>query len=156
MNNYLFIQHFRYADLFDYTIDCEPEILNCRIPKMSLQPLVENAIYHGIKKKHGFGNICILGGTYDGEIAYLEVHDDGPGFSKDRLEAIQNYLNKEIADRQGTSERLSFGMKNVDARIKFAFGEEAGIEIYSVSEDTCVRIRFPMRELEAAVPKKNQ
>lgn len=156
VKNYLFIQHFRYADLFDYTIDCEPEILNCRIPKMSLQPLVENAIYHGIKKKHGFGNICILGGTYDGEIAYLEVHDDGPGFSKDRLEAIQNYLNKEIADRQETSERLSFGMKNVDARIKFAFGEEAGIEIYSVSEDTCVRIRFPMRELEAEVPEKNQ
>lgn len=61
VKNYLFIQHFRYSDLFDYTIDCDEEILDCLIPKMSLQPLVENAIYHGIKMKHEFGNICFSG-----------------------------------------------------------------------------------------------
>ena len=160
VKNYLFIQHFRYPDLFDYTIDCEPEILNCRIPKMSLQPLVENAIYHGIKKKHEFGNICILGGTYDGENAYLEVHDDGPGFSEEKLQAIRFYLKEEGVERAVrqagskkqekdiSSEKISFGMKNVDSRIKFEFGKDSGIEIYSSSEDTCVRICFKMKEME--------
>lgn len=156
VKNYLFIQHFRYSDLFDYTIDCEPEILDCRIPKMSLQPLVENAIYHGIKQKHGFGNICILGGTHDGETAYLEVHDDGPGFSEERLEAIRNFLKEKAAESGNPSQRLSFGMKNVDSRIKFEFGEAFGIEIYSVPEDTCVRIRFQMREMEAETPEKSR
>jgi two-component system sensor histidine kinase YesM len=145
VKNYLFIQQFRYSDLFDYTIDCEPELLECRIPKMTLQPLVENAIYHGIKKKHGFGHICILGGTSDGENAYLEVHDDGPGIPENRLEEIRKDL-KETVLGEG---RISFGMKNVDARIKFEFGQEAGIEISSAKDDTCVRIRFKMEEMES-------
>ena len=144
IKNYLFIQHFRYSDLFDYTIDCEPEILNCRIPKMSLQPLVENAIYHGIKQKHEFGNICIMGGSYDGVCAYLEVHDDGPGISEKQLQEIRVNLQKRMDDN--TNNAKNFGMKNVDARIKFEFGEKFGLEIYSEVSDTCVRIRFEMKE----------
>lgn len=140
VKNYLFIQHFRYSDLFDYTVDCSPEILNCRIPKMSLQPLVENAIYHGIKQKHEFGNLCILGGTSDGICAYLEVHDDGPGISQEKMEAIRSAL------KGGITTGISFGMKNVDSRIKFEFGSEFGIEFYSEPGDTCVRIKFKMED----------
>lgn len=145
VKNYLFIQHFRYSDVFDYTIDCAPEILNCRIPKMSLQPLVENAIYHGVKMKHGFGNICILGGTYDGETAYLEVHDDGPGMTEERMEEIRKGLKQGIA----AEHRVSFGMKNVDSRIKFEFGQDFGVEVCSQEEDTCIRIRFRMEVIKA-------
>ena len=141
VKNYLFIQHFRYSDLFDYTIDCDEEILDCLIPKMSLQPLVENAIYHGIKMKHEFGNICILGGTYDGENAYLEVHDDGPGIGTEQLEEIRSYLK----DGKPGEKTSSFGMKNVNARLKLEFGYESGGEIESASQDTCVRIRFAMK-----------
>lgn len=141
VKNYLFIQHFRYSDLFDYTIDCDEEILDCLIPKMSLQPLVENAIYHGIKMKHEFGNICILGGTYDGENAYLEVHDDGPGIGTEQLEEIRSYLK----DGKPGEKTSSFGMKNVNARLKLEFGYESGVEIESASQDTCVRIRFTMK-----------
>ncbi len=141
VKNYLFIQHFRYSDLFDYTIDCDEEILDCLIPKMSLQPLVENAIYHGIKMKHEFGNICILGGTYDGEHAYLEVHDDGPGIGPEQLEEIRSYLK----DGKPGEKTSSFGMKNVNARLKLEFGSESGVEIESTSQDTCVRIRFAMK-----------
>ena len=141
VKNYLFIQHFRYSDLFDYTIDCDEEILDCLIPKMSLQPLVENAIYHGIKMKHEFGNICILGGTYDGENAYLEVHDDGPGIGTEQLEEIRSYLK----DGKPGEKTSSFGMKNVNARLKLEFGYESGVEIESASQDTCVRIRFAMK-----------
>lgn len=151
VKNYLFIQRFRYSDLFDYTIDCDPEILTCRIPKMSLQPLVENSIYHGVKRKHGFGNVCIIGGTYDGEQAYLEVHDDGPGMTEEKMGEIRAYLDEKITGNEGISgqQRVSFGMKNVDSRIKFEFGRDAGLEIYSVPDDTCVRIRFTMKELSA-------
>ena len=141
MKNYLFIQHFRYSDLFDYTIDCDEEILDCLIPKMSLQPLVENAIYHGIKMKHEFGNICILGGTYDGEHAYLEVHDDGPGIETEQLEELRSYLK----DGKPGEKTASFGMKNVNARLKLEFGQDAGVEIESVHQDTCVRICFSMK-----------
>lgn len=141
IKNYLYIQHFRYADLFDYSIDCEPEILDCEIPKMSLQPLVENAIYHGIKENRSFCNLAILGGTYDDEYAYLEVHDDGAGFTPERLEDIRQQL------RDGEAKgKPSFGMKNVDARIKYEFGADCGIQIESTANDTCVRIRFLMRE----------
>lgn len=140
IKNYLYIQHFRYADLFDYSIDCEPEILDCEIPKMSLQPLVENAIYHGIKENRSFCNLAILGGTYDDEYAYLEVHDDGAGFTEERLADIREQLKTGKA--QG---KVSFGMKNVDARIKYEFGQDCGIQIESTPTDTCVRIRFLMR-----------
>ena len=144
VKNYLFIQHFRYSDLFDYTIDCDTEILKCRIPKMSLQPLVENAIYHGIKQKHDFGNICILGGTYDGENAYLEVHDDGPGMDEVQLKKIQSCLRDGIFGEN----TVSFGLKNVDSRIKFEFGTQYGLEIESLPQDTCVRIWFAMKNMK--------
>lgn len=144
IKNYLFIQHFRYSDLFDYTIDCDAEILKCRIPKMSLQPLVENAIYHGIKQKHEFGNICILGGTSDGENAYLEVHDDGPGMDQMQLKQIRSYLRDGVSGEN----RISFGLKNVDSRIKFEFGRQYGLEIESLPQDTCVRICFAMKSFK--------
>lgn len=144
VRNYLFIQHFRYSDVFDYTIDCDSAILNCRIPKMSLQPLVENAIYHGVKMKHSSGNICILGGMHDEETAYLEVHDDGPGIPEIKLEEIRGGLQKKIS---GEGE-ASFGMKNVDSRIKFEFGQIYGIELSSIPNDTCVRILFKMEEMK--------
>ena len=144
VKNYLFIQHFRYSDLFDYTIDCDTEILKCRIPKMSLQPLVENAIYHGIKQKHDFGNICILGGTYDGENAYLEVHDDGPGMDEAHLKKIQSCLRDGISGE----DTVSFGLKNVDSRIKFEFGTQYGLEIESLPQNTCVRICFAMKNMK--------
>lgn len=144
VKNYLFIQHFRYSDLFNYTIDCDTEILKCQIPKMSLQPLVENAIYHGIKQKHEFGNICILGGTYDGENAYLEVHDDGPGIDEMHLEEIRACFCDDISGEN----KVSFGLKNVDSRIKFEFGRQYGLEIESMNQDTCVRICFAMKTMK--------
>lgn len=141
VENYLLLQHFRYPDLFDYVIDCDPQILQCRIPKMSLQPLVENAIYHGIRMHHGRGNICIVGGTHDGENAYLEVRDDGAGISPEVLNEIRAALEL------GEDNRV-FGMRNVDSRIKMEFGADMGIKIHQTPTDTCVSIHFRMEELE--------
>lgn len=140
--NYLYIQHFRYSDLFDYAIDCAPELLPCKIPKMSLQPLLENAIYHGIKKRTSMGNICIVGTVCDGETACLEVHDDGEGMSSQTINRLKQVLNSK--DKGHINE--CFGLKNVNTRIQFAFGNEYGLELYSVPGDTCVQIRFRMTE----------
>lgn len=91
--------------------------------------------------KHEFGNICILGGTYDGEHAYLEVHDDGPGIETEQLEDLRSYLK----DGKPGEKTASFGMKNVNARLKLEFGQDAGVEIESTKQDTCVRICFSMK-----------
>lgn len=82
-----------------------------------------------------------MGGTYDGENAYLEVHDDGPGIGTEQLEEIRSYLK----DGKPEEKTSSFGMKNVNARLKLEFGYESGVEIESASQDTCARIRFAMK-----------
>lgn len=144
VKSYLEIQHFRYEDMFEYNIECDSSVGECMIPKMSLQPLVENAIYYGIKKRRGKGYICITGGTNDGRNGYIEVHDDGPGFSPSRLKEIRHQLEVESGENRG-----SFGLKNVNRRIRYAFGEEYGIEIESSPQDTCVRIYFKMKQYKS-------
>jgi two-component system sensor histidine kinase YesM len=138
VKDYLQIQKYQYSDMFDYTIDCDEEIMDDCIPRMSLQPLVENAIHHGIKRKHGYGSICILGGTNDGENIYLEVHDDGPGMTEEETEEIRESLKNMIPDGKGKG----IGLRNVNARIRLEFGGNSGIEIEQAPNDTCIRIRF--------------
>ena len=141
VRSYLQIQQMRYSDDFDYVIDCDFDILDCTIPKLSLQPLVENAIYHGVKLKRDKGCICIVGGA-DGNDGFLEVHDDGPGLTSQRLEEMQ----KALSVRSEKSMMSSIGLRNVNDRIKIRFGEQYGISITSTeNEDTCVRITFSMR-----------
>ena len=134
-DHYLQIQKMRYSDRFDYIIDCDPVIYPFEIPKLVLQPLVENAIYHGIKQsvKKGFVSIT---GDLDGEDIILEVHDDGVGMGDQELEQ----LRKILANQDKTD---SIGLKNVNYRIKNCYGEGYGIWISSEKEiDTCIRLRI--------------
>ena len=144
IRNYLTIMHFRYDGLFDYTIDCSEDLLSCRIPKLTLQPVVENAIYHGIKLRHSKGNIYIVGYTEDEQTGYIEVHDDGPGFSPEQLQTVQEALSS--VDFHNN--RTGYGLLNINARLKLLLGPESGITITSEPEDTCVRITFRMRQQE--------
>lgn len=133
VNHYLEIQKMRYSDLFDYIIDCDPVIYAYEIPKLVLQPLVENAIYHGIKQSHKKGFISITGGM-DGSDIFLEVHDDGPGMSEEELEQLRMSLSEDVMGG-------SIGLRNVNYRIKKTYGDGCGIQIYSErGVDTCVRI----------------
>ena len=139
VDNYLQIQKMRYYDQFDYVIDCDPVICHYEIPKLVLQPLVENAIYHGIKQSKRKGFISVTG-ILDGEDILLEVHDDGAGITEERLKEIRAYLSQE-----DKGEMNSIGLKNVDYRIKKTFGEQYGITIRSEKNvDTCVSIRLAM------------
>lgn len=125
----------RYSDRFDYIIDCDPVIYPFEIPKLVLQPLVENAIYHGIKQSEKKGFVSITG-DLDGEDMILEVHDDGVGMGEQELEQ----LRKVLANQDKTD---SIGLKNVNYRIKNCYGEGYGIWISSEKEiDTCIRLRI--------------
>lgn len=117
VHSYLEIQQMRYQDILQYEI-CVPEELNhCQIPKITLQPLVENALYHGIKNKRGKGMIRIEG-ELDGEDCILLITDNGKGMTPERLEQVR----KGIRNRKARETDI-YGLYNVNERIRLNFGE---------------------------------
>lgn len=139
IRSYLSIQQIRYQDILKYEINVEEALLDHDIPKLSLQPFVENALYHGIKEKRGGGAIHVSGGIDNNRII-LTVEDNGAGMSEERLKQVRTEL--EIPNR---NERSIYGMYNVNQRIKLNYGKEYGVEIEStLGVGTKVRIILPM------------
>lgn len=136
--NYLYIQRERYSDIITYHMNGTEKCLRYKIPKMTLQPLVENAIYHGLKEKDEGGCISIdVKEAADAVI--LEVADDGMGMEPE--------VFKEILEKKDEQGRKHFGLKNVHERIQLYFGEEYGLSIDKErKEGTCIRIRIPKLE----------
>ena len=136
---YLFIQKARYKEKLNYKINIPKEFNKYRVPKLILQPVVENAIYHGIKAKRGNGFLQISASKIGEKIEFC-IKDDGAGMTKQRLKTIREMLvlgNEE--------EKVGYGVFNVNERIKLSFGEEYGITIDSVlSEGTTVKVTIPI------------
>ena len=134
--SYLTIQKIRYYDQFEYRMEIDPEILSKKIVKLSIQPLIENSIYHAIKNKRGQGEIGIFGRRHEDKII-ISVVDDGIGMSEDAIKCIFSgtiYENR----------KKSFGVKSVDDRLKLYFGMEYGVKIYSEQgKGTCVELILP-------------
>ena len=122
IESYLEIQQFRYQDILDYEIRMNEEIYSYIIPKLTLQPLVENALYHGIKNKRGKGKILITG-EKQGDKIIFQVIDNGKGMTEEEL----NNLRKQMAGTDTGSEEKGFGVLNVNQRIKYYYGEEYGV-----------------------------
>ena len=121
VKNYLIIQSMRYADKFTFEIRVEPEVEKCRIIKLILQPIVENCIYHGIKKKRGSGHIIIRAFHSEPNLI-LQVKDDGCGMSRETCEKMLSYeIEQENISGSG------IGVKNVNERIQLRFGKEYGL-----------------------------
>lgn len=138
VENYLFVQSIRYQDKFTYSVNVAPEIQNYQIVKLTLQPLVENAIYHGIREIIYPGFVEVTGRQEDGFVI-LQVKDNGKGMSK----ALQQ-LRTAKEPGENTIHRMGFGMLNVDERLKLYFGEEYGLAVYSEpGQGTCVEVRLP-------------
>ncbi len=137
IRSYLEIQQIRYGDVMEYKIDIPPELGRYCLPKLTLQPLVENALYHGIKLKRGKGLITVTG-RQEGECIVLTVSDNGAGMTPKRLEELRSAL------RNGSE--LGFGMRAIHKRLKLMFGEDYGIfDIFSAQgEGTQIRLRIPM------------
>lgn len=138
VRSYLEIQQVRYQDILRYEITVPEDLYEYKIPKITIQPLVENALYHGIKNKRGQGTITITGDRSENGFV-LYVRDNGIGMTQERLNEVRagiqklSYTGKEI-----------YGLYNVNERIRLNFGETYGISIESTyGEGTCVSISLP-------------
>lgn len=122
ISSYLDIQRVRYGDIMDYEIDVPEELLEAEIPKMTLQPLVENALYHGIKNIRRKGSIRIIGEEKENEILLI-IRDNGVGMTQERLESVKRAMAE--------GQKCGFGLSAVNERVKLYFGEEYGITMES-------------------------
>jgi two-component system sensor histidine kinase YesM len=143
ITHYLKIQHMRYKDKLRYRIDVDEAILSCRMPKILLQPIVENAIYHGIKYSPEGGVVTITGVERDGTIA-ITVSDNGPGIGAEQLEWIL-LKNRDLAG--AGSDGKGLGIANVQERIQLYFGKDYGLQFSShPDEGTHVTLLIPKIE----------
>lgn len=125
VKNYLYIQSVRYEDKLTYVIDATEDCLKIVIPKLILQPLVENAIYHGIKLKKGGGEIRISAKKENGQLI-LSVYDTGAGMSREELNSLRQSIENIKNGKSG-----SFGMTYVIERLKLYANEGFDIEVES-------------------------
>ena len=151
MTSYLQIQQTRYRDRLQYTLNIPEEMRDLFVLKLLLQPLIENAIYHGIKGRRGPGHIRVEARLEHNRLL-LTVQDNGAGMSNERLAEMQHLLEAPLASLEASSPGItgkSYGMLNVQARLRLSFGDEYGIELDSQEgEGTSVTIIHPlMREL---------
>ncbi|MCP3797482.1 sensor histidine kinase [Paenibacillus sp. CH40] len=136
-DDYLTILQIRYPDVFRYEVDIPPELAGTPIPKLSLQPLVENSIYHGLKKKETKGFIRIFA-FKQGDKVVVRVQDNGVGMDEFQVQTIMSrHLPKEGI--------RSIGTYSVQQRLSLYFGEEYLISVHSVlTEGTTVDLLLPM------------
>ena len=145
IRNYLTIQKIRYADILNYEVDADESLMDFKMIKLVLQPLVENAIYHGIKNKRGRGKLNV-------SVHYLDeghksirfaVTDNGAGFTQERLDEVR----QELATGAEDSEKLSsvYGMYNVNKKLKLYYGEQTeGLVIESeAGKGSCISFTIP-------------
>ncbi|MBP1966482.1 sensor histidine kinase [Paenibacillus aceris] len=137
LSNYLTVQSMRYTNKFSYEIEVEPALHACRILRIVLQPLVENAIYHGIRRMEEHGHIGIHGRMVDGVIQ-ITVSDNGLGMDKAKLQALL-----------GPSKDHGLGVWNVHHRIQLFYGAAYGLSFESEPEEgTTVTLRIPSSVME--------
>jgi two-component system sensor histidine kinase YesM len=147
LQSYLTIQQMRYRDILSYQIEIDSLLHPFPILKMTLQPIVENAIYHGIKNKRGQGSVTVRGYAEDNKNIIWVVQDNGVGMSEARLEKVRSYLNEvETPTETGNEVSGGFGLHNVHQRIRLYYGESYGVEVDSKeTKGTTVTIRIPMK-----------
>ena len=146
-NSYLTIQKMRYRDILDYEIQVDERVANYTILKLILQPLVENALYHGIKNKRQGGTIIVRAKPKNENEVQLEVEDNGIGFTPEKLAQLQEELEDDSGDIKLES---GFGIGNVNKRIRLYYGKQYGISVKSeYHTGTCVTLVIPAIKEEA-------
>jgi two-component system, sensor histidine kinase YesM len=137
LKDYILLQKVRFEDIFVIELDINESIYDMNILKLILQPILENAIYHGLSQIASGGIIKISGFSHEGNIVF-EVSDNGSGMEKDRLQMLNDYIH-------GVNDSFkSIGLKNVQRRIELYYGLGYGLQISSVfGEGTTVRVTLP-------------
>lgn len=145
VGSYLYIQKIRYRDILDYKIEVDEGVLDGTILKLTLQPLVENALYHGIKNKRNGGTIWVRASRANQDQVKLEVQDDGVGLTPYKLAQIKGRLSESSDEISQDGE--GFGLDNVNKRIKLYYGTQYGLTIDSqYREGTLVTVIIPLEE----------
>jgi two-component system sensor histidine kinase YesM len=141
--SYLTIQKMRYRDIVDYQIEMDEGVAGNTVLSLVLQPLVENALYHGVKNKRQGGTIVVRAKPRNQDEVLLQVEDNGIGFTAEKLAQLQ----AELADDSGEIKLESgFGIGNVNKRIRLYYGKQYGVSIKSeYHAGTCVTIVIPAR-----------
>ncbi len=140
IRSYLEIQQFRYRDILEYDVSIPEELWEYQVIKLTLQPLVENALYHGIKKKRGKGHISVSAERYK-DVLIFKVKDDGMGMDEVRLEQVRGILDGSVVEERQSG---GFGLFNVNQRIQLHYGAEYGLKVQSTyGEGTEVWVRIP-------------
>ena len=138
VRNYLMIQHMRYKNKFTYDIEADEDVLELASLKLMLQPLVENAIYHGMEFMDGDGEILVRAWRREDDL-YMSVSDNGLGMTQEQVERLF-----QAADHTSSGRGSGIGVKNVNERIKLYFGTGYGLEILSEpDEGTTVTAHLP-------------
>ena len=144
LTGYLTIQKIRYRDILDYEIEIPEELGSCQVLKLLLQPLVENAIYHGVKHRRGRGLVRVTGRMEDSWLI-LEVADNGAGMTDERLMKVRDGLSGDGGESAG------YGLFNVNKRIQLYYNQPQGVWIESrMGEGTTVTLKLPVRSLPPA------
>jgi two-component system sensor histidine kinase YesM len=140
VDSYLKIQKFRYRDRFDYKINISTELSKVIIPKFIIQPIVENAIYHGLEMKKKDGLLKIYAYKSSDNLKII-VSDNGMGIEETRLKE----LNDLIDNKEGAANSSSIGLKNINQRIKILYGSDFGLTFSSkLRKGTKVEILLPI------------
>lgn len=137
IENYLTIQAIRYVNKFSYSMNIDPEIKHIKVMKLILQPLVENAIYHGVGDEKGFIDIT---GTVDKNFLVFKVTNSGYGISENKIIEMYNTM-------RGGQDRPSIGIRNVYQRLKLYYGERAEVTIQSEMDVSTTITLFIPKEI---------
>jgi len=147
---YFSIQQYRFGDRLELSVQCAPEdrdeIFRCRIPKLTMQPILENSIIHGTELKIGTGHLTIYLERTEKRLL-IRISDDGLGMDEETLMRINNRLGKgnlNIATQEEPEKGGSLALVNVDNRIRLLFGDEYGLHVFSLpGAGTDVEISLP-------------
>lgn len=145
LNDYISLQKLHYRNRVSFHVFIEPKLYSCRMIRLVLQPIVENALYHGIQSIEGNGMIEVIGSRSDKNIVF-RITDNGKGIEPGILERLNDYLYGRNDDFK------SIGIKNVNRRIGLSYGEGYGIKIQSVpGNGTMVTVEIPLITEEGEV-----
>ncbi len=140
IKSYLQIQQSRYSNILDYEIAIPEELYQYEILKLTLQPLVENSLYHGIKMLRARGKITVTGERVEEDLCF-RVIDNGIGMEEEELMELRRAV-----EMPGSEQSTGFGLANVNKRIKLNYGNQYGLDIQSKKgEGTVITIKIPVR-----------
>ena len=151
IDNYILILKRRFEDRISLKKNVAPEVLGVKIPRLLIQPLIENAVYHGIERSRDKG-IISLNAWIGGDMVHIQVEDNGMGIEQEELEMLNNKLSMDndtyFRSMEGAKKK-SIGIENVNRRIKLFYGEKYGLKIESkIGEYTRISVTIPLHKEE--------